>query len=240
MDYGSENRTVTFIKAQGNSFLNKKRCIGMNKKAALELSITAIVVLIIAITVLGLGIGFIKKQFGAGTKLVEKELSNIKEQLKEQVRTGGELLVFSVPEQVSIGKPESVIIGVRNTAANPEGDEVCFRVEVKCKKPFTPGSQCVQDVTGQVAVGGYDSTNNWEPVTGRNNWFKSILGEFDLKNYEGDVYDAELLVKGLKPDSYQMEITIYKEPEDKACNMQNFGESAQAYYTSKTFILKVV
>src|SRR3989338_11516122 len=97
-----------------------------NKKAALELSITAIVVLIIAITVLGLGIGFIKKQFGAGTSLVEKELSNIKDQLKEQVRTGGELLVFSVPGQVSIGKPQGTFVGVRNTAQNPEGYKVCF------------------------------------------------------------------------------------------------------------------
>src|SRR3990167_5104458 len=115
-----------------------------NKKAALELSITAIVVLIIAITVLGLGIGFIKKQFGAGTSLVEKELSNIKDQLKEQVRTGGELLVFSVPEQVSIGKPQGTIIGVRNTLANTRElkDRVCFRVEVRCIKPFTPGAYC--------------------------------------------------------------------------------------------------
>ena len=212
----------------------------MNRKAALELSITAIVVLIIAITVLGLGIGFIKKQFGAGTELVTKELSGIKEQMKEQVRTGGELLVFSVPEQVSIGKPQSVVIGVRNTAANPEGEQVCFRVEVKCRKPFTPGAQCVQDVMGPVAVGGYDPDNAWAPVTGRNNWFKSILGEFDLKNYEGDVYDAVMLVKGIKPDSYQMEITIYKEPGDRDCSMQQFGDKKEAVYASKSFILNVV
>jgi hypothetical protein len=211
-----------------------------NKKAALELSITAIVVLIIAITVLGLGIGFIKKQFGTGTKLVEKELANIKDQLKEQVRTGGELLVFSVPEQVSIGKPETLLVGVRNTAANTEGDEVCFRVEVKCKKPFTPGATCMPDVQGTVSVGGYDSTNNWEPVTGKNNWFKSILGEFDLKNYEGDVFDAELLVKGIKPDTYRMEIVVYKEPGDRSCDLQQFGDAKESYYASKGFELKVV
>jgi hypothetical protein len=211
-----------------------------NKKAALELSITAIVVLIIAITVLGLGIGFIKKQFGAGTELVTKELSNIKEQLKEQVRTGGELLVFSVPEQASIGKPVNTFIGVRNTAANPEGDTVCFRVEIKCRKPFTPGESCVSDVQGPVAVGGYDPDNAWEPVTGKNNWFKSILGEFDLTDYEGDVYDAVMLVKGIKPDSYQMEINVYKEPGDRSCDLQQFGEKKEALYASKTFILNVV
>jgi len=212
----------------------------MDKKGALELSITAIVVLIIAITVLGLAISFIKKEFGAGTELVTKELTNIKEQLKEQVRTGGELLVFSVPEQVSIGKPQGVIIGVRNTAANTEGDNVCFRVEVNCIKPFTPGAQCASDVQGPVAVGGYDPDNAWEPVIGNHNWFRSILGEFDLKNYEGDVYDATMLVKDAKPDSYQMEIVVYKEPGDRDCTMQQFGDKQQAKYASKTFILNVV
>jgi len=213
-----------------------------NKKAALELSITAIVVLIIAITVLGLGIGFIKKQFGAGTQLVEKELSNIKEQLKEQVRTGGELLVFSVPEQVSIGKPQGVIIGVRNTLANQEAGKVCFVVEVRCIQPFTPNAFC--DPTGQrnnIAVGGIDS-ETWTPVSGNTNWFKSILGKFDLKNYEGDVFDAQMLVRGIKPDAYQMEINVYgaKAPDYKDCSQFDFQDAREQLYASKTFILQVV
>ena len=187
-----------------------------NKKAALELSITAIVVLIIAITMLGLGIGFIKKQFGAGTELVGKELSNIKEQLKEQVRTGGDLLIFPPPEEVSIGKPVNTFIGVRNTAANPEGEigQVCFRVEVKCKKPFTPESFCDPGTSeNDIAIGGYDMING-DYVKGDRNWFKSILGEFDLKNYDADVFDAVLLVRAIKPDSYRMEINVYKEVGD--------------------------
>lgn len=216
----------------------------MNKKAALELSITAIVVLIIAITVLGLGIGFIKKQFGAGSELVTKEFANIKEQMKEQVRTGGELLVFSVPDQVSIGKPQSVFIGVRNTAknTNSDRDKVCFRVEVRCIKPFTPNAYC--DPNGQknnIVVGGYD----WEtgdPVKGNTNWFKSLLGEFDLKNFEGDVYDAVLLVRGISADSYSMEINIYKDPTDDWCENQNFGTKprSEELYASKSFVLNVV
>lgn len=213
----------------------------MNKKAALELSITAIVVLIIAITVLGLGIGFIKKLFGAGTEQLSSELTNIKQQIKEQVRTGGELLVFSVPEEVNIGKPKSTFIGVRNTADNPEGDKVCFRVEVMCIKPFTPYAFC--DPVGQrnnIAVGGYDMTNaNF--VTGNNNWFRSILGEFDLKDNEGDVYDAEMLVRGVKPDSYSMEINVYKEITNKDCESgPDFGTQDEGLYASKTFVLNVV
>lgn len=214
-----------------------------NKKAALELSITAIVVLIIAITVLGLGIGFIKKQFGAGTELVSKELSNIKEQIREQVRTGGDLLVFPPPEQVSIGRPEGTFIGVRNTAANPDGDRVCFRVEVRCLQPFTPGGECVRGQPFPVTVGGY-SMSEGDPAQGNYvsqgnpeaNWFTSLLAQFDLKNYEGDVYDAVMQVRNVRPDTYSMEINIYKAKGDQACSAAPEFES----YASKTFVLKVV
>lgn len=215
----------------------------MNRKAALELSITAIVVLIIAITVLSLGIGFIKKQFGAGTELVTKQLSDIKEQMKEQVRTGGELLVFSVPEAVSIAKSQNVVIGVRNAGGAKEGkDRVCFRVEVKCIKPFTPDSTCdPKNQRNNVAVGGYDAESG-DPVKGDRSWFRSILGEFDLKNYEGDVFDAVMLVRGIKPDSYSMEINVYKDPDDNDCAEQAFGANygQSALYASRTFILNVV
>ena len=207
-----------------------------NKKAALELSITAIVVLIIAITVLGLGIGFIRKQFGAGTKLVEGELSNIKEQMKEQVRSGGDLLVFSLPEQVSIGKPEGVVIGVRNTEANPDRSigKICFRVEVKCIKPFTPDKTCVD--RNNIAIGGYDMEDG-DFVRGTQNWFKSILGEFDLKDYDGDVFDAILQVKRpASPDTYQMEINVYKEENNYDCDREQSWE----IYASKSFMLNVV
>lgn len=214
----------------------------MNKKAALELSITAIVVLIIAITVLGLGIGFIKKQFTAGTEIVGQEISRIKEQLREQVKTGGELLVFSVPEEVNVGQPENSFVGVRNTAANPEGDRVCFRIEVKCIKPFTPYTYCDPNTQqNDVAVGGYEYETGL-PVTGNNNWFRTILGEFDLRNYEGEVYDAVMLVRGVKPDNYAMEINVYKEPDNRNCANQQFGSRSrqEELYTSKSFTLEVV
>ncbi|RLE45902.1 hypothetical protein DRJ22_03295 [Candidatus Woesearchaeota archaeon] len=216
----------------------------MKKKAALELSITAIVVLIIAITVLGLGIGFIKKQFGAGTKLVEAQLGEIREQIRNQIKTGGELLVFNFPDEVSIGKPAGIVIGVRNNDANPESGEICFRVEIKCKTPFTPGAFCDPvNMRNNVAVGGFAMTGedaDGQAVT-TNSWFRSILGQFDLRNYEGDVYDAILLVRGVKPDLYAMEVNVFQEPNKHSCSNADFNYGPDVIpYASKTFTLNVV
>ena len=217
-----------------------------NNRGALELSITAIVVLIIAITVLSLGVGFIKKQFGAGTELVEGQFSEIKQKLKEQMKESGELLVFSVPEEVTKGTPQNIQVGVLNTAANPNSqddpkqDSVCFRVEVKCIKPFAPGGECIDGKSNPVIVGGWDSSSaDFGALPSDQNWFKRLLGEFNLKNYEGDVFDGVMLVKGIKSDSYSMEVNVYKSPGDLKCEDGDF-EANQVPYATKSFILNVV
>ena len=48
----------------------------MNKKGALELSINAIVILIIAITMLGLGLGFVRGMFGKISTQVEEQVAS--------------------------------------------------------------------------------------------------------------------------------------------------------------------
>jgi len=47
----------------------------MNKKAALELSVTAIVILILAIVMLGLGLGFIRGMFGKVATQFEQQIA---------------------------------------------------------------------------------------------------------------------------------------------------------------------
>jgi hypothetical protein len=47
----------------------------MNKKAAIELSVTAIVILILAIVILGLGLGFIRGMFGKAAASFEEQIA---------------------------------------------------------------------------------------------------------------------------------------------------------------------
>ena len=205
-----------------------------NKKGALELSITAIVILIIAITILGLGIGFIKKQFGAGTELVGGELTKIREQMKEDIKSSGELLVLNMPEtEVSLGKPQDILIGVKNTMSNPDKGKVCFWVEVKCLQPFNPDNTCTPD-GNNIAVGGVDSISNFEPVIERS-WFSSILSKFDIRNYDAEVFPARMLVRDAKPDMYSMEINVYRDTQSMSCE----DASEPVLYASESFTIQV-
>lgn len=210
-----------------------------NKKGALELSITAIVILIIAITILGLGIGFIKKQFSAGTELVGGKLTEIKEQMKEDIRTSGELLVLNMPEtEVSLGKPQDLLIGVKNTLSNPNNpaDKVCYWIEVKCLKAFSQGNTCTPDGMNDVVVGGLDLASNSYPQF---NWFTSLLSQFDIRKYDAEVYPATLLVRDAQPDRYAMEMNVFRDTSSDSCsNVGEFPSEAQLY-ASKSFTISV-
>jgi len=67
----------------------------LNKKASLELSINAIVIVVLAITLLGLGLGFIKGMFGKLTVLGETTFEKTAENLNKDLTTSREPLVFS-------------------------------------------------------------------------------------------------------------------------------------------------
>jgi len=212
-----------------------------NKKAALELSITAIVVLIIAVTVLGLAIGFIKKQFGAGTELFTQEYSNIKQQMQDDMRSSGELLAFSFSGEVDVGKPQDAYVGIRNTAQNRgTGDSVCFAIQMKCIQAFNPENSCFAG-ENNVAVGGYDMdggdfVRTLEP---NRNWFKTFLGTTDIPNFDATVLPVEWLVRGVQPDLYQMELSVYKSPIDEDCGATGYDWTNAELYASKRFTVEI-
>src|SRR3989338_4775987 len=98
------------------------------KKGALELSINAIVIIVLAMTVLGLGLGFIRNQFGQigdiGTGVTEQ----IKQSILEDLRTGNKKL--SVPTtEVQIGRRDATVLasGIKNV----ESKSINFVIQLK-------------------------------------------------------------------------------------------------------------
>src|SRR3989338_9645875 len=81
-----------------------------NKKGSLELSIQAIVIVVIAFTVLGLGLGFVKSQLGGLQKTASEVQSKIKEQILEDMRVSGKKV--SVTSQITLERGSQVIENV--------------------------------------------------------------------------------------------------------------------------------
>ena len=82
-----------------------------SKKGSLEISIQAIVIVVLAMTLLGLGLGFVKGMFGKITIIGDSVSDQIKEQILDDLRTGEKNISFP-SSQIIIDKGDSQIIGV--------------------------------------------------------------------------------------------------------------------------------
>ncbi len=86
-----------------------------NKKASLEISIQAIVIVVLAMTLLGLGLTFIRKQF-TGLGIIQEEISEqVKQKILDDLIENDKKLSFSRTEiEIDKGKSQVLTIGIRN------------------------------------------------------------------------------------------------------------------------------
>ena len=87
----------------------------MKKKASLNLSINAIVVLILAITMLGLGLTFMRNIFGGATKEFTKVSGEVEKQMIEQMKESTRTVSLSRPKiNIKVGETEQIFLGLKN------------------------------------------------------------------------------------------------------------------------------
>ena len=87
----------------------------VNKRASLEISIQAIVIVVLAMTLLGLGLGFIRGMFKNIGGLSEQVTEDVRNKIGRQLIESDEKVAFP-RSQVSIKRGEAVIldVGIRN------------------------------------------------------------------------------------------------------------------------------
>jgi hypothetical protein len=119
--------------------IKKKRCIGMQgKKGSLELSINSIVIIIIAITMLGLGLTFMKGAFGN----VVKQLGFVSAEVQKDMETRfagntQRVDVWATKLDISKGGQGENYLGINNVL----NEDVEFTIDTATCKPVT-GTSC--------------------------------------------------------------------------------------------------
>ena len=112
----------------------------MKKKASLNLSINAIVVLILAITMLGLGLTFMRNIFGGATKEFTKVSGEVEKQMIEQMKESTNVVSLSRPKiAIKVGEKEQIFLGLKND----EQSEKAFKIEaITCNALGASGLTC--------------------------------------------------------------------------------------------------
>lgn len=169
----------------------------VTKKGSLQLSINAIVILILAITLLGLGLGFIKKQFGTVTAKFEEASQEIENEIIDKIRSSGEILAF---DKISLtaerGKPQQFYIGVKNTdGANTR----CYKFEFTCSQSLS-SDYCASPLV----VGGGVASDD-----GGKAWFTTFKG-MTIEALDVQVAPVKLQIADAPQDSYNLRIKLYQ------------------------------
>lgn len=207
----------------------------MNTRGALELSVTGVVVLIIAIVVLGSVIFFIRSFFGQTQDLIGGQLEQVKAQLRDTIEQSGEPVVLDFGNDLKIkrGRPQPIYVGLRNDFTGTTGT-VCYVLQFVCLRGFSSGENC--DVTLVAPTGGsapvpantiYPTIVGGWPLQGPGDkyseisdgdmtyyvadrsWVSKMLTFWDVPNQGTDVSPVTFQVSSANPDTYQMELRVY-------------------------------
>jgi hypothetical protein len=85
------------------------------KKASLNLSINAIVVLILAITMLGLGLAFMRNIFGSATEEFQEVSGTVQKQMIDQMKESNKVVDVSNSKlRMKAGERKQIFIGFKN------------------------------------------------------------------------------------------------------------------------------
>jgi len=104
----------------------------VSKKGSLELSIQAIIIVVIAFVVLGLGLGFVRSQFGSIQETTSSVQEQVRQSVLEDLRTGNKKLSFpGTSIIVEKGSSKDIAIGVKNTKAQ---DALKYRIGINVQE----------------------------------------------------------------------------------------------------------
>lgn len=195
----------------------------MNKKGAIELSITGVVVLIIAITVLGLVLAFVGGFFEKAKGWLETPSSAIEQQRYEVVLNDPSEVTFEPGYELKVKKAstKSVLLAIRNTPAV----ENCYKVEFLCKDSYS-GTGCINNER-EVKVSGEGA---------KETWFK-VPSKWTIGPAKKIAKPVDVSIDSAGIGKYDMSLNVYKAKKEGECSENTeFNEKA---WKEKTFVLEV-
>jgi len=99
------------------------------KRGALQLSINAIVVLILAITMLGLGLNFMNKMFGGNLQALEDVSGEMEKNMRDRLKDSSNDLELSKDEiEIKAPAEEIIYFGARNVDTSDD----TYDFEIEC------------------------------------------------------------------------------------------------------------
>jgi len=114
----------------------------MNKRGAIEFSMTTVIIIIIGVAILALALPWVARTLGQASDLTDSAFSAAKEQLSGQVNPSNPLVIYPADVYLSIGDQEVVTVAYYNSAGGSSSLTVSPGTKFQVTKSDNPsGSQ---------------------------------------------------------------------------------------------------
>jgi hypothetical protein len=202
------------------------------KKGSLELSINAIVIIVLAFVLLGLGLGFVRSQFKSMGSTTTQVQEQVKSQILEDLRTGDKKISFP-SQRVTIEKGSNLdlAIGVKNTG----NSELKFYLDIFTAQDQTNKIKCDEDLTSVSAFEDIPTSLSCDASTTASGTIEDLEFFLDSGPYTLGVADAEVYPISIKAsktsNTYLVKVRVFAEDAD--------GAIEQTPYAEKTFFVQI-
>ena len=144
-----------------------------NKKASLEISIQAIVIVVLAMTLLGLGLGFVRNLFKNIGSATEDVTEQVRQKVLDDLISSDKKVSFPKTD-ISIDKGDSTVltVGIRNKKDTP----------LHYQMRFTSISFVPADGGSATTVNNQDWFQTGQSVTATRNFYTLGPAESDVRN----------------------------------------------------------
>jgi len=145
-----------------------------NKKGAIELSITTVIIIVLGMTLLVLGIVLIKNIFGGATESVDTLDEKVKSEIQSLFTDEGlEVAIKLGSDKIAKVKPGSGSFGIAIGSRTPDGSEATRnRLVYKITLGDTTGNDCVALLTRQKVQSFFktpiERENQFDTISGSN------------------------------------------------------------------------
>lgn len=127
-----------------------------NKRAALEMSIGTVVIIVLGMTMLILGLVLVKKIFIGASESVDLVNKNVKSELNKLFNEEGIRSVVYLADneaEIKAGKKYNLAFGIKNIITGAEGADATFSYEVKAAEVEEGCGITLEDAEDIIVVG---------------------------------------------------------------------------------------
>jgi len=187
-----------------------------SRKASLELSIRAIVIVVLAMTIMGLGLGFVRNTFKDIGGLSDDVTEQIRQQILDDLITSDKKVSFPKTElKIDKGGSEVLTVGIRNK----DDFSLNYRMEFKA-------------ISGPSTINPFDDVQKGKVI----DWFQFSTTSYELSSADSEVRNVRLSIPtSSKSGSYFLTFDIIKLIEDPSDPTKILEET----YATKDFFIVV-